>query len=105
MATADYGLADGAETDATLGWLVLAVFVFVAVERFLAGDLTWTLATAGALGRALLSPLAARFGRVMIPWEVLVLLAAPLVAGPLVPEPAVRPHLRGDGDLGDGVSH
>lgn len=97
MTTADHGLADGAGTNAALGWLVLAVLAVLAVERFLAGDRSWALATAGALGLALVSPVVARSPHVMVPWEVLVLLAAPLVAGPLAPEPIGGRIVRGAG--------
>jgi len=65
--------------NATLGWALAGVIALTAVGNVLLGNLLWAGFAAVVGGLAILPPVAGRDPRVMIPWEVFVLAALPLL--------------------------
>jgi len=79
---ADQDLADiltDARTNVALAWMLVGVFVLVAVESVLTDDLLWAVFAVFVAAVVVLPPLAARQVRRMPPWEVVLLAGLPVV--------------------------
>ena len=66
-------------TNAVLGWLVVGILVSVVVGSLVDGQFLWALFAASLAGIALLPPVSARNAAAMLPWEMLLLAALPVV--------------------------
>ncbi|SNZ02788.1 hypothetical protein SAMN06269185_0112 [Natronoarchaeum philippinense] len=71
---------DDGGANAVLAWGVVGLIAFAAVESLLDGRLLWSCFAVVAAAVALLVPLGARDPSVIAAWEVLALLALPLVS-------------------------
>jgi hypothetical protein len=65
--------------NAALGWLIVALLVGVVAGSLLENRLLWALFAATVAGLALLPPVALRSTDAMLPWEILLLAALPVV--------------------------
>lgn len=65
--------------NAVIGWLVLAFVGFAVVRSAAVGDLLWAGFAAVVIGLALVPTAIGRDPLIMLPWEVLVLAALPLI--------------------------
>jgi hypothetical protein len=72
-------LFDDHRVNAALAWLVVALFVADAVTEFAIGELPSALFAFGVTALAILPAVRFRNPRIMLPWEVLVLAALPLL--------------------------
>jgi hypothetical protein len=80
MADVDVGeLLRDARLNAILAWAVTAVVVLTAVGSFVTGDLLWAAFAAVVAALILLPPVAFRSPQTMLPWEILVLAALPVL--------------------------
>jgi hypothetical protein len=66
-------------TNAVLGWLLVATICSVAVGSFVDGQLLWALFAGSLAALSLLPPIAYRNVDAMLPWEMLLLAALPVV--------------------------
>ena len=66
-------------TNAMASWLVVVIIVAVVVSSLLDGDLLWAGFAAGLAALAVLPPAALRHRNAMLPWEILLLAALPVV--------------------------
>lgn len=73
------GVIDDERVNAALSWGIVALLAFAAVESILTRAPLWAGLAAVAAAVALLPPLRSRDPGVMVSWEVLVLLAVPLL--------------------------
>jgi len=73
------GLLRERRVNAILAWLVVALLSAVVVGSTLDGQLLWALFAATLVALALLPPLAFRNRGAMLPWEILLLAALPVV--------------------------
>jgi len=73
------GLLRERRANATLAWLVVVLLSAVVVGSVLDGQFLWALFAATLLTLAVLPPLAYRNRGAMLPWEVLLLAALPVV--------------------------
>ena len=71
-------IGDG-RTNAVLSWLLVAAIALIGLGEFVTGGLLWTTFAVALVGLALLPPLTVRSWEVMLPWEVLLLAALPVV--------------------------
>lgn len=67
--------------NAVVGWLVTAVVGLTAIRSVLTGDLLWGAFAAAVLVLILLPPVAFLSVRTMLPWEILLLAALPILGG------------------------
>lgn len=72
-------------TNALLAWVVVAVIAATFVESALDADRQWMAFVAGVGAIVLLPPAAYGEWRVMLPWELLVVVAVPLIGRALYP--------------------
>ena len=68
-----------ARLNATLGWVITGVVALVAVGSFLRGDPLWSVFALAVLALIVIPPLAFLSPQVMLPWEVLLLAALPIL--------------------------
>ena len=73
------GLLRERRVNAVLGWLVVALLSAVVIGSTLSGQLLWALFAATLATLAVLPPLAFRNHGAMLPWEILLLAALPVV--------------------------
>lgn len=73
------GVVEARRANAALGWLLIAFVGVVVAESVFTADLLWAGFAAVLGGLALVPAAAHRNPRVMLPWEVLVLAALPLI--------------------------
>lgn len=73
------GLFDDHRVNAVLAWLVVGLFVVDAGTEFAIGEFPSALFALGAAALAVLPAVRFRNPRIMLPWEVLVLAALPLL--------------------------
>lgn len=73
--------------NAIIAWLLVAFVVLVVFESFLDGDLLWAGFAVIVVALALVPTVAHRSPAVMLPWEVLVLAALPLIGRALAANP------------------
>ncbi|AEH37994.1 hypothetical protein [Halopiger xanaduensis] len=71
-------IADG-RTNAALAWVLVAAIAAVGVGELLTGGLLWATFAAVLVALALLPPIAFRSTTAMLPWEVLLLAALPVL--------------------------
>jgi hypothetical protein len=74
--------------NAAIGWLLVALLAAVVVGSTLGGRLLWALFAATVGGLALLPPIARRSVETMLPWEILLLAALPVVGRVFATVPA-----------------
>lgn len=79
MATAFDRLLRDARLNALAAWIITGVVVLVAITSVLSGDLLWAAFALTVAALILLPPLAFRSPRTMLPWEVLLLAALPIM--------------------------
>jgi hypothetical protein len=72
-------LVEDKRVNAGLAWLLIGFLLVVAVGSLLQGDLLWMLLAAAVAALALVPPIAYRNTEAMLPWEVLVLAALPIL--------------------------
>lgn len=72
-------LLTNARLNATVGWVLIALVALIGVESVLDADWVWVVFVAIVVGLAVIPPLSFGDVRVMLPWEVLVLVALPLL--------------------------
>lgn len=72
-------LLNDARLNAVLSWAFVGFLGLVFVESLLDADWAWVVVTGHVVGLALIPAVAYRDIRVMLPWEVLVLVALPLL--------------------------
>ena len=72
-------LIGDSRTNAVLSWLLVAAIALIGLGEFVTGGLLWTTFAAVLVALALLPPLTVRSWAAMIPWEVLLLAALPVV--------------------------
>jgi hypothetical protein len=65
--------------NAVASWVVVAIILAVVVRSFLEGDFLWAGFAAGLAALALFPPVALRHRNAMLPWEILLLAALPVV--------------------------
>ncbi len=65
--------------NAVLSWLLVAIVVLAAIEEVVLGDWLWTVFALAVAAVAVLPPLTHRRWLVMLPWEVLLLAALPVL--------------------------
>ncbi|WP_424004315.1 hypothetical protein ACOZ4I_06865 [Haloarcula salina] len=65
--------------NAAAAWLVVVMLVAVTVGSFVRGDLLWTGFAGAVAALALLPPVLLRHRHAMLPWEILLLAALPVV--------------------------
>lgn len=73
------GVVEDRRVNAGLAWLLVGFILLVVVESLLGGDLLWAGFAAFVAGLALVPAVAHRNHAVMLPWEVLVLAALPIL--------------------------
>lgn len=73
-------LLEDTRINAAVGWILVLVVAGAALESLLRGDLVWVVLAAFAVGLSLLPAIVYRNPRVMVPWEVLLLVALPTIA-------------------------
>lgn len=73
------GLFEDHRLNATLAWVVVALFVFDAITEFALGEVPSAVFATFVAAIAVLPAVAFRNPRIMLPWEVLVLAALPLL--------------------------
>lgn len=71
-------IGDG-RTNAVISWLLVAAIVLIGLGEFVTGGLLWTTFAVALVILALLPPLTVRSWEVMLPWEVLLLAALPVL--------------------------
>ncbi|RKD97028.1 hypothetical protein [Halopiger aswanensis] len=71
-------IADG-RTNAALAWMLIAAIAVVGVGELLTGGLLWATFAAVLVALALFPPIAFRSTTAMLPWEVLLLAALPVL--------------------------
>ncbi|QLG47745.1 hypothetical protein [Natrinema halophilum] len=71
-------IADG-RTNATVGWVLIAVIGSIGLAELLTGGILWMTFAATLVTLALLPPVAFRSPLAMLPWEVLLLAAFPVL--------------------------
>lgn len=76
--TAEDLLADK-RTNAVLGWLLLLFLGAVAAGSFITGDLSWGIFVTSVLALCLVVPVTFRDPELMLPWELIVLAALPML--------------------------
>lgn len=80
MSTAErLAVIEDRRVNAVLAWLLVGFVGFVVVQSLLTGDLLWAVFAAAVAVLALVPTVAYRDPHVMLPWEVLVLAALPLI--------------------------
>ncbi|WP_267639979.1 hypothetical protein [Haloarchaeobius amylolyticus] len=80
MTAQDLGrLFEEHRVNAALAWLLVVLVGLTAVEEVLFGELLWAAFAVGVAALALVPPVAFRSPRVMLPWEVLLLAALPVI--------------------------
>jgi hypothetical protein len=72
-------LLQSRRTNAILGWALVAFVGVAAVTSFLRGDRLWAIFAVVVLGLAVLPAVAHHDATAMIPWEITVLMALPLL--------------------------
>lgn len=72
-------LLGDARLNAALGWALVGLLGLVGIESLLDGDWVWVVVSVTVAVLALVPPIAYRNYTVMLPWEVLVLVALPVV--------------------------
>ena len=72
-------LVEDKRVNAGLAWLLIGFLLVVAVGSLLQDDLLWMLLAAAVAALALVPPIAYRNTEAMLPWEVLVLAALPIL--------------------------
>ncbi len=72
-------LLRGARFNAILAWVITGVVALVAVGSFLVGDPLWSFFAVAVLVLIVVPPLAFLSPQVMLPWEVLLLAALPIL--------------------------
>lgn len=72
-------LLRGARVNAILAWVITGVVALVAVGSFLGGDPLWSFFALAVLVLIVVPPLAFLSLQVMLPWEVLLLAALPIL--------------------------
>ncbi|MFB6094072.1 MAG: hypothetical protein ABEJ77_03935 [Halanaeroarchaeum sp.] len=73
-------LLENTRVNAALGWVLVLIVAGATVESLRRGDLVWVVLSAFAVGLAALPAIVYRNVRVMVPWEVLLLVALPTIA-------------------------
>jgi hypothetical protein len=73
--------------NALAAWTLVAFLGAVALGNLLAGRLVWAAFVAGLLGLALVPPVFYRAARLMLPWEVLLVAALPVIGRTLATVP------------------
>lgn len=68
-----------ARLNAVLAWVITGIVTSIAAGGFLTGDPLWGFFAAAVLALILVPPLAFRSVRTMLPWEVLLLAALPIL--------------------------
>ncbi|WP_302080076.1 hypothetical protein [Salinibaculum rarum] len=80
MPTVEFGqLLRDARLNAALAWAITGVVALVAVDGFLTGDPLWGAFATAVLVLVVIPPLAFLSARTMLPWEVLLLAALPIL--------------------------
>lgn len=72
-------LLTNARLNAAVGWTLIALVAVIGVESVLDADWVWVVFVTVVVGLAVIPPLSFGDVRVMLPWEVLVLVALPLL--------------------------
>lgn len=72
-------LLRGARLNAILAWVITGVVALVAAGAFLTGDPLWSLFAVAVLALVVIPPVAFLSPQVMLPWEVLLLAALPIL--------------------------
>ena len=72
-------LLNDARLNAVLGWLLVAFLAGVGVESLADGDWVWVVVSTTVVVLAVIPAVAYRDPKVMLPWEVLLLVALPLL--------------------------
>lgn len=71
-------IADG-RTNATVAWVLIVVIVGIGLAELLTGGILWMTFAATLVALAVLPPVAFRSAHAMLPWEVLLLAALPVL--------------------------
>ena len=73
------GIVEGERPNAVIAWLVVVFLVLVAIASGIEGDLLWAGFALFVAGLALVPTVVHRRPTLMLPWEVLVLAALPMI--------------------------
>lgn len=65
--------------NASIGWVLVGVFVLVLIESLLDMDLLWIIFSTAILTVVVIPPVAAKSPQVMMPWELLTLASIPVI--------------------------
>ncbi|QLK26083.1 hypothetical protein HYG81_00145 [Natrinema zhouii] len=71
-------IADG-RTNAAIAWVLVAAIAIIGVSELVTGGFLWATFAATLVALALLPPVAFRSSSVLLPWEVLLLAALPIL--------------------------
>lgn len=71
-------IADG-RTNAAIAWVLVTVIAIIGVSELVTGGFLWATFAATLVALALLPPIAFRSSSVLLPWEVLLLAALPVL--------------------------
>ena len=71
-------IVDG-RTNAALSWLLVVAIALIGLGEFVTGGILWATFAVALVALALLPPIAVRSWEAMIPWEVLLLAALPVL--------------------------
>jgi hypothetical protein len=77
-------VVEARRTNAVLAWVLVGVLLASAAGGLITGDLVWVALTAGVAALAVLPAARFRDARAMLPWEVLLLAALPVLSRLLV---------------------
>ena len=84
MNVSGLGLLEDERRNAIVAWAILGFLAVAAVAELLTGELLWAAFIAGVLALALVPAVSLRDRRAMLPWELLLLAALPVVGRTLV---------------------
>lgn len=83
-------LLDDARLNAAFGWALIGFVLLVAAGNFVTGDVLWAVFAGAVAVLAIIPAVVFRSTRAMLPWEVLVLAALPLLARSIAELAALR---------------
>ena len=66
--------------NAGIGWIIVVLMSLVLLEGLVGGDIAQVVLTAGVIAVVIAAPVTARNPRLMVPWELVLLAALPIVA-------------------------
>lgn len=78
-------LLNDARLNALLGWALVGFMGLVGIESLLDGDWVWVVVATFVVALAVIPPVVYRDEKVMLPWEVLLLVMLPLLGRSLFP--------------------